>query len=193
MWKKIKLDTTQTKALNHVEYEINVSDMNHNLKHVKGSSFFIQLSFVVGPSTTNQIFGSMICTINNHQAVALTVEQHLPLEDQGFFFSSWQHTFELQIFWRFQHQIFPSHHFNKSFLVDASITTCWVPLAPHDFWLNHHHIQFRSLSTIVGVWWTPTWPASSQDVLCHWGDSISSSFPFNSFVLEAVLDGDLDY
>jgi hypothetical protein len=86
MWKTIKFDKTHTKALNHVEYEINVSDMNHNLKHVKGSSFFLQLRFVVGPSTTNHTFGSMICTINNHQAVALNVEQPLPLEDQKFFF-----------------------------------------------------------------------------------------------------------
>ena len=93
MWKKIKFDKTYTKALNHVANEINVSDMNHNLKHVKGSSFFLQLRFVVGPSITNHTIGSMICTINNHQAVALTVEQHLPLEDQKFFFPSWQHNF----------------------------------------------------------------------------------------------------
>ena len=96
MWKKMKFDKSHTNALNHVDYEINVSDMNHNLKHVKGSSFFLQLRFVVGPSTTNHTFGSMICTINNHQAVALNVEQSLPLQDQKFFF--WQHIFELQTF-----------------------------------------------------------------------------------------------
>ena len=85
MWKNMELHITCTKALKHAADVINVPDMNHNLKHVKGSSFFLQLGFVVGPSTTNHTIGSMICTINNHQAVALTVEQHLPLEDQKFF------------------------------------------------------------------------------------------------------------